>query len=95
MGKRKSFIGEVVSDKMKKTVVVKVSQMSKHPKYGRISKSHNKFKAHDEKGTAKTGDTVRIIQTRPLSKDKRFAVMEVLKKSSGLKAEIKGEEVMQ
>ena len=81
MGKRKEFTGEVVSDKMQKTVVVKVLSISKHPKYSRIMKSHNKFKAHDEKGMAKLGDTVRIEETRPLSKDKHFRVLEVVKKA--------------
>jgi small subunit ribosomal protein S17 len=81
MGKRREFIGEVVSDKMQKTVVVKVITISKHPKYSRIMKSHNKFKAHNEEGVAKLGDTVRIEETRPLSKDKRFRVLEVVKKA--------------
>jgi small subunit ribosomal protein S17 len=81
MGKRKEFIGLVVSDKMQKTVVVKVLRISKHPKYSRIMKSYNKFKAHDEKGIAKLGDTVRIEETRPLSKDKRFRVLGVVKKA--------------
>jgi small subunit ribosomal protein S17 len=82
MGIRKRYTGIVVSDKMQKTVVVKIAQMSKHPKYDRISKSHNKFKAHDEKNSAKLGDTVTIEETRPLSKDKRFRVVSVIKKSS-------------
>ena len=80
MGKRKEFTGVVVSDKMQKTVIVKVLRISKHPKYSRIMKSYNKFKAHDEKGSVKLGDTVRIEETRPLSKDKRFRVLEVIKK---------------
>lgn len=81
MGKRKEFLGTVVSDKMQKTVVVRVTQMSKHAKYGRLSRSYNKFKAHDEKGAAKLGDAVRIEETRPLSKDKHFRVVEVVKKA--------------
>lgn len=81
MGKRKVFTGVVVSDKMQKTVVVKVLRISKHPKYSRIMKSHNKFKAHDEKGISKTGDTVRIVETRPLSKDKHFRILEVVRKA--------------
>ncbi len=92
MGKRKEFIGEVVSDKMQKTVVVKVLQMSKHPKYSRIMKKYNKFKADDPKGIAKIGDTVRIEETRPISKDKRFRVLEVVKKASVLH-EVKEEEI--
>jgi len=55
--------------------------MSKHPKYGKITKSYNKFKVHDEEGQAKIGDVVRIEETRPLSKDKRFRLIEVIKKA--------------
>jgi small subunit ribosomal protein S17 len=81
MGRRKVFEGTVISDKMQKTVIVKTVRISKHPKYSRIMKSSNKFKAHDEQGIAKMGDTVRIEETRPLSKDKRFRVVSVLKKA--------------
>ncbi|MFH1640574.1 MAG: 30S ribosomal protein S17, partial [Candidatus Omnitrophota bacterium] len=81
MGKRKEFIGEVVSDKMQKTIIVRVTGMSKHPKYGRIIKRYNKYKAHDEKNIAKIGDTVLIQETRPLSKDKRFRLVEITKKA--------------
>lgn len=87
MGKRKEFTGLVVSDKMQKTVVVRVLQMSKHPKYSRIMKINNKFKADDKEGIAKAGDTVRIEETRPLSKDKRFRVVEVIKKAQALDIE--------
>jgi small subunit ribosomal protein S17 len=79
MGKRKEYTGIVLSDKMQKTVIVRVMHMSKHAKYSRIDKSFNKFKAHDEAGIAKIGDTVRIEETRPLSKDKHFRVLEVVK----------------
>lgn len=82
MGKHKEFIGEVVSDKMQKTVVVKTMHLTRHNKYSKTIKLHNKFKAHDEKGIAKIGDTVRIVETRPLSKDKRFVVKEILKKAA-------------
>jgi len=71
----------VVSDKMQKTVVVRVLQMSKHPKYSRVARSFNKFKAHDEAKVAKLGDTVVIEETRPLSKDKHFRVLSVVKKA--------------
>ena len=81
MGKQKEFTGVVVSDKMQKTVVVKTMHLTRHAKYSKTIKMHNKFKAHDEKGIAKLGDTVRIVETRPLSKDKRFMVREVLKKA--------------
>jgi len=80
MGRRKEFIGTVISDKMQKTIIVRITHMSKHPKYGRIVKGYNKFKVHDEKNTAKRGDIVRIEETRPLSKDKRFRLIEILKK---------------
>ena len=63
--------------------------MSKHPKYGKIIKSHNTFKVHDEKNTAKIGDTVRIEETRPLSKDKRFRLIEVMKKAQAPRVDIK------
>lgn len=80
MGKKKEFTGVVVSDKMQKTVVVKTMHLSRHAKYSKTIKMHNKFKAHDEKGIAKMGDTVSIVETRPLSKDKRFIVKGVIKK---------------
>ncbi|MFA5145261.1 MAG: 30S ribosomal protein S17 [Candidatus Omnitrophota bacterium] len=91
MGKRKEFTGIVISDKMQKTVIVRTMRLSKHPKYGKIVKKYNKFKAHDEKNTAKTGDTVRIVETRPLSKDKRFRVIAVLKKREALHLDLKEE----
>lgn len=81
MGKQKEFVGIVISDKMQKTVVVKTMHLSRHTKYSKTIKLHNKFKAHDEKGMAKIGDTVCIVETRPLSKDKRFIVKSVLKKA--------------
>jgi len=81
MGKRKEFVGTVVRDKMQKTVVVRIMRMTRHSKYGKIIKRYNKFKAHDEKGIAKEGDRVRIIETRPLSKDKRFRVTAVVQKT--------------
>jgi len=81
MGKQKEFIGIVVSDRMQKTVVVKTMHLARHHKYSKTVKMHNKFKAHDEKGIAKLGDSVIIVETRPLSKDKRFIVKSVLKKS--------------
>jgi len=89
MGKRKEFVGTVVSDKMQKTVIVRVTRLSKHPKYGKIVKIYNKFKAHDEKKVAKIGDTVRIVETKPLSKDKHFRVVEVIQKVKAPQVEIK------
>lgn len=81
MGKRKEFTGTVISDKMQKTVIVRIATLSKHKKYGKMIRKFNKYKVHDEKGTAHVGDTVRIVETRPLSKDKRFRVVEVIKKA--------------
>jgi len=89
MGKRKGFTGVVVSDKMQKTIVVRVMHMSKHPKYGKIIRSYNKFKVHDEKGIAKIGDIVHIRETRPLSKDKRFRLIDVVKKAQIAHIDIK------
>ena len=77
--KRKFLAGIVVSDKMTKTRVVQVSGSSKHHKYHKTVRSAVKFKAHDEKNSSKTGDSVRIMETRPLSKDKRWVITEVLK----------------
>jgi len=89
MGKRKQFVGIVQSAKMQKTVIVKIMSLSKHHKYGRIIKSYNKFKVHDEKGLAKAGDRVRIEETRPLSKDKRFRLLEIVKKAVAPGLELK------
>ncbi len=70
--KKKTVKGIVVSDKMNKTVVVSVTRFVKHPKYGKYFKITKKYKAHDENNSAKVGDTVAIVETRPRSKDKRF-----------------------
>jgi small subunit ribosomal protein S17 len=91
MGKRKKLIGTVISDKMDKTVIVRVMHLSKHPKYKRIIKRYNKFKAHDEKKIAKVNDTVSIEATRPISKDKHFRVVEVIKKAVAPRVEMKEE----
>ena len=69
--------GTVVSDKMNKTIVVRIDSVSHHAKYSKIQRKAMKVKAHDEKNTAKTGDTVKIIQVRPLSKDKRWKLVEI------------------
>jgi len=78
---RKERIGKVVSDKMQKTVVVAVVESVKHPLYGKTVKRTKKFKAHDEVNEAHIGDTVRIMETRPLSKDKNWRLVEVLEKA--------------
>lgn len=78
---RKTRIGIVVSDKMDKTVVVRVESKVRHPLYGKIIRSSKKFKAHDEENQAKMGDKVLIMETRPLSKDKCWRVLEILEKA--------------
>lgn len=79
--RRKIFDGVVVSDKMMKTRVVQVRWATKHDKYNKVIRQASKFKAHDEKNESKMGDTVRIMETRPLSKDKHFVIVEILKKN--------------
>ena len=80
-GNRKSRIGVVVSNKMEKTVVVKVERRVPDPKYGKIVKRAEKYKAHDENNDCQIGDKVRIVETRPMSKDKRWRVAETLEKA--------------
>ena len=75
---RKTRTGVVVSDKMQKTVVVRLERRFAHPRYGKMVTRSTKVKAHDEQNDAKTGDTVRIMETRPLSKDKRWRVVEIV-----------------
>lgn len=77
-GKRKIREGVVVSDKMNKTVVVAVESLVKHPLYGRRMRRTKRYKAHDEENRCKTGDRVRIEETRPLSKDKNWRVIAIL-----------------
>jgi small subunit ribosomal protein S17 len=78
---RKSRIGLVVSDKMQKTVVVAVERRVPHPLYGKMVTHTKNFKAHDEENSAKAGDRVRIVETRPLSKDKRWRVVEIVERA--------------
>jgi len=75
---KKIYTGEVVSDKMKKTVVVAVQRLAQHPLYKKTIKRVVKFKAHDEEDKCRTGDIVSIIESRPLSKDKRWKVIEIV-----------------
>jgi small subunit ribosomal protein S17 len=79
-GSRKTRTGEVISSSMDKTIVVRTVTRVPHPKFGKIVKQIKKFYAHDEQSQAKTGDTVRIIETRPLSKLKRWRLVEVIEK---------------
>ena len=78
-GLRKTRTGVVVSDKMDKTIVVLIVRKWKHPRYGKMVKSSKKYKAHDEENAAKQGDEVLITETRPISKDKRWRLVEVVK----------------
>lgn len=79
-GKRKTLIGSVISDRMDKTVVVVVESRRRHPLYGKIVSHATKFKAHDAGNTCQVGDKVRIVETRPLSKEKRWRVVEIVAK---------------
>ena len=89
--KRKMRIGTVISDKMDKTVVVAVESTTHHPLYKKTVKRIVKYKAHNINNESKNGDTVRIIETRPLSKDKRWRVAEIIKKSEAV--EVKPNEI--
>lgn len=78
---RKTRVGKVVSDKMDKTIVVAIETSVKHPLYKKIVKSTYKLKAHDENNECKTGDKVKVMETRPLSKDKRWRLVEIIEKA--------------
>jgi len=79
--KRKEYVGQVVSDKMDKTVVVAIDRMVQDPRYKKFLKRTSKLKAHDEKNEAHVGDRVKLIETRPLSREKRWVVIEVLERA--------------
>ena len=79
-GSRKTRVGEVISSSMNKTIVVLSVTRVPHPKFGKIVKQQKKFYAHDEENKAKNGDTVRIMETRPLSKSKRWRLVEIVSK---------------
>lgn len=80
-GSRKVRLGYVTSDKMDKTIVVSVEEFVRHPLYGKRVKRTKKFKAHDEENTCGIGDKVRIMETRPLSRDKRWRLVEIVEKA--------------
>lgn len=86
--RRRILTGVVTSDKMEKTIVVQVTRITKHPKYKKVIKKFSSFKAHDEKNIAKTGDAVKIIESRPLSKDKRWRLLEVVNARTSLRGVI-------
>ena len=86
---RKERVGVVTSDKMQKTIVVQIKRKALHPQYGKVIEKANRFKVHDEKNEAKIGDTVRIQETRPLSKDKRWRLVEIVARSKKTSDELK------
>lgn len=90
--KRKTRVGTVISDKMDQTVVVSVQKLTRHPLYHKTIKQVVKYKAHNKNNESKEGDVVRIVETRPLSKEKRWRVVEIVKK--GETVEVKPNEVV-
>ena len=78
---RKVKVGRVVSDRMNKTVVIRVERSFRHPRYGKVIKRAKRFKAHDAKNECRVGDRVEIVEVRPLSKDKRWQVAKILEKA--------------
>jgi small subunit ribosomal protein S17 len=81
--RRRTMLGEVVSDKMDKTVVVQVTRRYKHPRYKKYIQERTRYKAHDENNDARVGDKVRIIESRPRSKDKRWSIHAILERGIG------------
>ena len=79
--RRKTRVGKVVSDRMEKTIVVSIERLVKHPQYGRYVRRRSKFKVHDEKNECRIGDTVRFMETRPISKDKRWRFVEIVERA--------------
>lgn len=82
--RRKRLTGRVVSDKMDKTVVVQIESMIRHPRYGKVVRKMKKYKAHDEGNACRVGDLVRIVESRPLSREKRWVVEEILQQTGGV-----------
>ena len=82
MGNRRTLVGNVISNKMNKTIVVMVKTRHQHPRYAKYIEYRNKFKVHDENNTCGVGDRVQITETRPLSKEKRWRLTEVLAKAA-------------
>jgi len=92
-GKRRTKVGRVVSDKMDMTVVVSVERLRRHPIYKRVVRLSSKFKAHDQDNSARVGDTVRIEESRPLSREKRWTVVEIVEELRGKYDRVDGDEV--
>jgi small subunit ribosomal protein S17 len=88
---KKRLVGSVVSDKMDKTVVVRVERLVRHPRYGKVLRRAKKYKAHDAENECRVGDLVRIVESRPLSREKRWAVEEILKRT-GIEAAMEVEQ---
>jgi len=82
-GRRRTLVGKVVSDKMDKTVVVEVLRAKPHPIYGKVVRRTKRYKAHDEENRCREGDVVRILESRPLSKEKRWVVVDILSRAVG------------
>lgn len=80
--RRKRLVGRVVSDKMQKTVVVQVERTHRHPLYGKVVRVRKKYYAHDEENSCRTGDLVRIVESRPISRMKRWVVEEILERAA-------------
>jgi len=80
-GRRKILVGRVVGDKMNKTVVVRVETVKRHRLYGKIMRSYKRYKAHDEENASQVGDRVRMEESRPLSREKRWRVVEILERA--------------
>ncbi|HEY66946.1 MAG: 30S ribosomal protein S17 [Chloroflexi bacterium] len=85
--RRRRLTGRVMSDKMDKTVVVRVERTMRHPRYGKVVRRVKKYKAHDEENRCRVGDLVRIVESRPLSREKRWVVERILKRAAGEVAE--------
>ena len=79
--RKKQLVGRVISDKMNKTIVVSVERTKRHPLYGKYIRVNKKYKAHDEENAATIGDTVRILESRPISKEKRWIMTEIVEKA--------------
>ena len=94
-GRRKEVVGEVVANRMQKTIVVKVTRKKAHPFYGRVVARNKKFYAHDEQNSARVGDMVRIRETRPLSKLKRWQLEEIVRRSALAQVEDTASSVVQ
>ena len=84
MNNRRRLLGRVTSNKMNKTVVVQIESAKRHPLYGKVIRSSARFKAHDEKNECKVGDLVELVESQPISKEKRWVVQRIVTKSTGV-----------